>query len=518
MSLERADSRNGLQREIGTVQLVSVSTLGLLEVFDREIAFARRSEDGETKPANCPTSIPARYLARRGEWKIPTLRGVIESPILRPDGTILRSAGYDDATGLFLHSELDWSDLPEPGGLADAQKALHVLNEPFSEFPFIDEAAKSVFLTCILTALQRRLLASAPLFGFTAPDKRSGKSMLAESVGIIALGRKPPAAGVSTQQDEFRKAITSSLREGHLIVNLDNIIQPLGSPDLARAITQSIYEDRLLGANQMLRLPTNVLWTATGNNLTFKGDLPSRALLCGIDAEVERPEERKFKIVDLSAYLHQHRKELVVAALTILRAYELAGRPRQNLKPWGGFNHWSQSIREPLVWLGLADPCQTREQIIASDPERELNAEVLSSWYEVFGDREIKVHELIRELPGTGDANIALRQAVLIAAADRKLPNTIDPRRLGSWCRTNEGRIVNGFRIKRTGEYRRAITWRVSRVSCVSPNSVGRDENCSDNPPKGGVAAEYIVDRPETDSHNSPDSHSEKRDEEGVEV
>ena len=79
--------------------------------------------------------------------------------------------------------------------------------------------------------------------------------------------------------------------------------------------------------NRMLRLPTNVLWTATGNNLTFKSDLPSRALLCRIDAQEERPEERLFKIADLPAYLMTNRKRLVASCLTIMRAYRIAGRP-----------------------------------------------------------------------------------------------------------------------------------------------------------------------------------------------
>jgi hypothetical protein len=124
------------------------------------------------------------------------------------------------------------------------------------------------------------------------------------------MGRKPPATGVSSHPEELRKAITSALREGQALVNLDNITYPLDSPDLARAITQLEYADRLLGGNTMLRLPTNILWTATGNNLTLKGDMPSRALLCRIDARVERPEERTFKIADLPGYLITKRERL----------------------------------------------------------------------------------------------------------------------------------------------------------------------------------------------------------------
>src|SRR5208283_4026396 len=141
---------------------------------------------------------------------------------------------------------------------------------------------------------------------------------------IIATGRKPPAMAVARDDAELRKAITSVLREGHLQTNLDNVTHPLDSPELVKAITQSLYRDRLLGVNQTLILPTNVMWTATGNNLTVKGDLSSRTLLCTINADVERPEEREFKIKNLAEYLAEHRRDLVPRVLTILRAWYIA--------------------------------------------------------------------------------------------------------------------------------------------------------------------------------------------------
>jgi hypothetical protein len=178
----------------------------------------------------------------------------------------------------------------------------------------------------------------------------------------------------------------------------------------------------------MLRLLTNILWTATGNNLIFRGDMPSRVLVCRIDAETERPEERTFRIVDLPSYLTANRKRLVVASLTILRAYHVAGR-RQDLRPWGGFDHWCREIREPLVWLGLADPCATREQIIVSDPDRESTVEVLRTWRAAFADRVMLVREIVTATKSCQHEE--LKQALLMVAAQRDDSNQIDGRRLG---------------------------------------------------------------------------------------
>jgi hypothetical protein len=471
IELERQIDRGGLRRPAGNVQLAPVSTLNLQEIFDRLIAWKREDPKSGVKPADCPTKIPATYLARR-EWQLPQLKGILEAPIVRLDGTILTACGYDEATGLYFNGTEDWPAILDAPTRADAGVALRELLEPFAEFPFVDEAA-AVMVAAILTAIQRRLLESAPLFGFDAPSQRSGKSLLAEAVGIIAAGRRPAAMSVAADQNEFRKAITAVLREGHLVINLDNITHPLGSPDLAKAITQLEYADRLLGANQILRLPTNVLFTATGNNLTFKDDLPSRALLCRIDAAMERPEERTFKIAELPAYLLANRRRLVTAALTILRAYHVAGRPRQDVRPWGGFDQWSREIREPLVWLGLPDPCATRERIIVSDLERELTAEVLRAWRCAFDDRVM----LVREVAAVAQdgKHDDLLQALLMVAAKRDDSSHIDARRLGSWCSSRAGRVIDGLRLKPDHKIHRAQSWRVSFVSSVS--SIPADEN-----------------------------------------
>src|SRR5262249_45340501 len=68
-----------------------------------------------------------------------------------------------------------------------------------------------------------------------------------------------------------------------------------------------------------------------------------------------------FKHPDLLGTIGSRRGELLGAALTILRAYCVAGRPDQNLTPWGSFDGWSRLVRAAVVWVGLPDPGQTRQ-------------------------------------------------------------------------------------------------------------------------------------------------------------
>lgn len=468
IALDTAEERGPVRKQAGTIQLVPVSAINLTESLDKLATWerVRETEKGPvSRRVDCPARIAMAYLARVGSWRLPELTGVVAAPIMRPDGTIVSTPGYDSATGLFLSGN-GWPQIPDAPTGGDVHRAVAALRAPFAEFPFVAPEDYAVLLAAILTALQRRLLESAPLFGFTAPVMRSGKSLLSEAVAIIATGAPAPAMAVSGDREEIRKGVASILREGHAVINLDNIEHPLGSPDLARAITQPEYADRLLGESRLLRLPTNTMWMATGNNLAFRGDLAVRALLCRLDARVERPEERQFSIADLKAHIARHRPALVAAALTILRAYHVAGRPDQHLPAWGGFDAWSGLVRSALVWAGGADCCKTRVHIIEDDPDREQTATLLRAWHDVFGERATQLGAVVESAAKAPD----LLAAIIAVAASKNDPRQADARRLGWWCRENTGRIVGGLRLSRErGGNHSGAAWRVSGVLGVSP-------------------------------------------------
>ena len=93
---------------------------------------------------------------------------------------------------------------------------------------------------------------------------------------------------------------------------------------------------------------------ATGNNVTFKGDMVRRGLTCELEAREERPELRAFKRNALKR-ARADRAYYIAAVLTIARAYLTAkAHPfaaRSAPTTIGG--RWSRS---PLVWLGEPDP------------------------------------------------------------------------------------------------------------------------------------------------------------------
>jgi len=101
----------------------------------------------------------------------------------------------------------------------------------------------------------------------------------------------------------------------------------------------------------MITVPNAATYFATGNNLTFVGDVTRRGIRGRLDAGVERPELREFTTEDPVETVKRERPKYVSVCLTILRAYIVAGAPGQT-RPLGSFEEWSRLVRDALVWLG----------------------------------------------------------------------------------------------------------------------------------------------------------------------
>jgi hypothetical protein len=471
----RRENPTQILRPRGAVVLKPASVPMLQDVFTRAIDWRRsKDEDSlieELPQIDCPAKVANVYLSRSGSWRLPTLVGVIEAPMLRPVGSILAKPGYDSATGLLLHSDEEWLDVSDRPSRGELESVVRTLIEPFREFPFVTEADLAVVISAILTALQRRLLFSAPLHAFDAPAQGSGKSLLADCVAIIASGRNVACMPASGGEEELRKKFTSVLLAGDLVILLDNITKPLNSDALASILTAPTFADRLLAKNERPELPTNALFLATGNNLVFSGDLPTRVIVSRIDPRTERPEEREFAVTELRAHVREHRPVLVHAALTLLRAYHADGHPAQGLKPFGRFEQWSNDLRSAVVWAGLADPCQTRERIVVQDPERDATAAVLSTWHAIFGDSAVPLQKVVETT--ADDKGKPLKTALLEVAADFDESGKINTKRLAAWCRGHLDRVVGRLSLQKdlACAHGGAKLWQVVEVDSVS--SVG---------------------------------------------
>lgn len=171
---------------------------------------------------------------------------------------------------------------------------------------------------------------------------------------------------------------------------------------------------------------------------------------------MERPEERVFAF-DPVARARKCRAEYVTAALTILRAFIVAGRPDMGLSPFGSFERWSDMVRSALVWLGASDPCDSRDAVMEDDPEAASLKSFFVAWVERFNRTSRTVKEIVR---ASEEEDSPLADVLHDIAGEGR---GINPKRLGWWLRRNAGRIVDGMRLSQT-RVSRVAEWRVAPI------------------------------------------------------
>lgn len=445
----------------GTLMLRTVDKSYLVEAMTRSARWERwdaRSEDW--RRANCPDQVAATYLSRDGRWRVPRLLGAISAPTLRPDGSLCQVPGYDaDTAMIYDPCGVEFPRVEEFPMREDGERALQVLRKAFSTFPFESEVDEAVVLAMVLTALVRRSLPAAPLGAITAPVMASGKSLIADLISIIATGVVAPAMQYADTDEEAAKTALAVLAAGEPVVLIDNIERPLQGDWLCSMLTAEEYAGRVLGQTQIIKVPTSTLWLATGNQLVIAGDLRTRSLLCRLNPRMERPETREFA-VDIRQWMTTHRPRIVAAGLTLMRAYIARGAGTQ-IPVWGRFERWSQLVRAPLMWLGLADPVASLQALEQDDPQRMELLQVITAWRKAMGTRDGTVTDAITEAGYAG--NEQFLEALRSVAQDRG--GQVSSRRLGHWLRRFADRIVDGRKFTRTGERDHVATWRVDDVA-----------------------------------------------------
>jgi hypothetical protein len=425
----------------------------LRELMTKRICFRQNKvcPNGEIVEVDAhPPGWCVGAVLARGVWPgIRPLLGIVTTPILRPDGSIVSTNGYDPLTGLYLSTDLELPPFPAVFTHADAVRAAEKLLDLVCDFPFSTPEHRSAWLAFLLTASARTAFSGpAPLFLIDANIRGSGKSMLSDVVGFIAMGTTLPRMSNPKDDEECRKRITSLALAGDRLVLIDNIDGHLGCPSLDAALTSpDSWKDRILGKSEVVELPISMTWVATGNNVMLAADTARRTLHIRLDSLEQRPELRSgFKYSDLINHVKRNRAELVEAVLTILSAYCAAGRPRMNLPAWGSFEGWSNLIRNAVVWCGLPDPGLTREELAKKSDEDANTAQlIINHWRSVDHDGVgVTAAEVLRRLETESPTYDPLREALcdLCRTGGDRLPS---PKSLGMRLQKYRGRVVNGM-------------------------------------------------------------------------
>jgi putative DNA primase/helicase len=276
-------------------RLIEPSATYLVEVLTRAARFERFDRRLNTWVAtDCPEKIAVTYLARLGEWRVPTLLGVVHTPTLRRDGSILEKPGFDHASRLLYDpGDAKFAPIPEFPTRNEASAALEVLLQLIEPFKCVGPEDRAAVLAAIITPGVRRSMPHAPLFAITAPVAGSLKSKLVDTASYIWSGHPAPVSSQGGKDgSEFEKRLSASLLAADTLISIDNCGQPLGGDLLCQMLSQLVCRVRIFGTLTNTDAPSNCCLYATGNNLHLVGDLTRRSLLASLDPRCERPEER----------------------------------------------------------------------------------------------------------------------------------------------------------------------------------------------------------------------------------
>jgi hypothetical protein len=449
--------------------------------------------EGHCRP---PKRIAAEVEAR-GQWPgVRRIEGIVSAPIVRADGSVLQTPGYDDQTGLLYEPFAVFEGVPNRPTLEDAQQAVAELLEVVEDFPFSSEGHRAAWVASAITPASRYAYhGPAPLTMVDANAPGVGKTLAVDAIAYIATGHKIARTPAPPTDAEFRKTITAIALGGDRMILLDNIVGALGCASLDAALTATTWTDRVLGVSQMARdIPLDITWYASANNIALRGDTSRRVLPIRLESRMEQPEDRTgFRHADLMGWLEEQSPRLAVAPATVLAAYCAAGRPDMGIKPWGSFERWSALVRQAVVWAGLPDPAGMRRELVAQ-ADMELNAArvLLARLYDYDPN-------------GTGVTTAELMElakqnqdwmSILSEFAPLKNGKPLSPQSIGVRLRSIRQRVIGGLCVDSVPGHGGVAKWAVRSVEDgghgghgwdnLSPGSfaseIHRDENIPTKP------------------------------------
>ncbi|MCA9265236.1 MAG: hypothetical protein KDA60_15350 [Planctomycetales bacterium] len=482
--IQDAEPPRQVSRHGSSLRIARMPSTRIRELLASEIRWIKINEtqQGEQEAVVHPPGWAVVAVDQRGSWPdVRPLAGLVQSPVLRPDGSVLQAPGYDPATGLFFHSNGDFPLIPETPTRDDVARSVQALLDVVDDFPFASESHKSAWVAACLTPAARHAYdGSTPLFAIDANVRASGKSLLADAIAVIHTGLPMPRTSATHDDDEMRKRLTSIIVAAEPLLLFDNVVGQLGCASLDAVLTGTTWSDRLLGTNETTgHVPITTVFLATGNNLVFGADTARRVLHIRLESPLENPETRSgFRHPKLLQWLRSNRGPLVAASATILRGYFAEGCPDQELEQWGSFDGWSDLVRNAVVWAGLADPGETRTQLAAeSDRSAGELRMLLDGWEEAdpAGDGlsvSKALQFLDQPIPSTGDDFPLLRSAVSEITTGPK-PNA---RSIGLKIRHFSNRVCGGRRFVSRKRHN-AMVWTVERVEGGTKGTRGTNQH-----------------------------------------
>ena len=346
-SLHQAHQADSELPAVPTAHFKMMTRAKLLPLMER--AAMVRNEAG--KFIDMPERVLDQILAN--SEAIPQVSGLITHPVVTRNGRIISAKGIDPDSRLLMHG-------PAIDGLSsytqdEARDAVKKIDSLFLEgFEFAEPLDRTVALAMLFTAVERKVVDSAPGFQADAAQQGSGKTTLARRAHIALAGTDLPVFTWPDKEENVQKLLFAALLSSPAMVCFDNVGDGLTfrSPALAAAMTSAIIKDRVLGFSRDASVSTSTLFVLTGNNVELGNDEASRIMPMRLITKNATPHKRTFTHPDVLRHGLDIRETILRHIVGIIAGYRQA---EERIDPMSRFPQWDALVRQPLIWAGAGD-------------------------------------------------------------------------------------------------------------------------------------------------------------------
>lgn len=313
--------------------------------IERAAEWFRTNADGVQIPKPIPDWIKT-LLIRTGIGEFPPLNGLIRHPVIMGDKLVLKSAGYDPVSALWMHFD---EPKVSPGIYTATHKEIleFLLETWLGEVDFKDEAdaVRALMLpaTMLHAKTQLRSAGKWPAFLISAPDLGTGKTELARALLEAITGDNQGDTPWADDDVAMGKLMLSLCRADVDAVLWDNIQSgsTIDSRHFNTVITSLFVTDRILGQTQMIRTPSQAQHVLTGNNVSLAAEIFSRTVESRLMAKTEG--QKTFNRTSFRQWTMANRGTIIVGLSRLLLEV------KHNLPNVGRFNVWHQLVAGPLM-------------------------------------------------------------------------------------------------------------------------------------------------------------------------
>jgi DNA polymerase-1 len=276
-------------------------------------------------------------------------------------------------------------------------------------------------------------------------------------------------------EEEQRKQLTTTFQAGGDFFLFDESPY-VGGKHLARALTAPVWTDRILGTNNTVEVPNQATMIVLGNNVRVEGDLQRRVYPINLRPKSPNPHLRRndeFKHPDFLAYTRKNRRKILVALLTLVRAWFAAGQPKPK-KPvtFGSFEVFEKTLGGILENAGIHGFLDNRTSFAQESSFEMRHWEDHLHWlHGTFGDDKFttkQVQKAILEDPQNAETPPGMEDA----------SGKSYTRQLGVEYSKIYERFIGGYRLVKDGQTRTRVgLWRVESIDGYTPPT--------DDKPKG---------------------------------